>query len=176
MTCFVGLIASPVLVTGGFQREYTLQMTTLFIDERGSKTKRSMHRWDQLPNDSNLGIWVHSRIRCEHCTMGRCRAILTAPCPSQLLSSHFYHSDCRGQTPVLSLFQRTRKWASMTMEELQPFEQIHQSSLRACFCVLTRSCTQAPSQIFCYHQSGRCETITPCVIRTAHASRDGAKG
>lgn len=171
MTCLVGLIASPVLVTGGFQREYTLQMTTLFIDERGSKTKRSMHRWDQLPNDSNLGIWVHSRIRCEHCTTGRCRAILTAPC-----LSHFYHSNCRGQTPVLPLFQRTGKWASMTMEELQPFEQIHQSSLRARFRVLTHSCTQAPSQIFWYHQSGRCETTTPRVIRTAHGSQGGAKG
>lgn len=34
----------PVLIAGGFQREYTLQMTTLFIDERGSKTERSMHR------------------------------------------------------------------------------------------------------------------------------------
>lgn len=59
-------------------------MTTLFIDERGSKTERSMHRWDWQPSDSNLDVWVQSRVTCEPCRTGRCRAILMPPGPFPL--------------------------------------------------------------------------------------------
>lgn len=165
----------------GFQWEYTLQMTALFIDKRGSKTQQSMHRWDRLPNDSNLDVWVHNRVRSEHCRAGRCRAILSAACPLPLkqsaINSHFYHSDCGGKKlqscPHLG---ETSKWASMTTGELQPFRQIHHNSLQPCFRVWTHSCTKAPSQIFCYHPSGRSETTTPCVIQTAHASQGSTQG
>lgn len=62
----------------------------------------------------------------------------------------------------------------MTAEALRPFGQIHQGGLLPCFQILTHSCTQAPSQILRYHQSGDGEIRAQSVIRTTRDSHRGA--
>ena len=118
--------------------------------------------------------WALQNGQVQHCFNGSLPPF--PPKDKQPLNGHSYHSDGGRKSPGVSSFGWTSKWAGVTTEELQPFGQIHQSSLRPCFHVWTHSCTEAPSQIFCYHQSGRCETTTPCVIWPAHASPGGARG
>lgn len=75
---------------------------------------------------------------------------------------------------LFSAFARIAKWTSMTAEELWPFGQIHQGGLPSCFHIWTHSCTQAPSQILRYHQSGDGEISTRPAIRSTCDGHRGA--
>lgn len=46
---------------------------------------------------------------------------------------------------------------------MRNYSQLGRSIRAVCGHVSTHSCTQAPSQIFCYHGSACCETTTPCI-------------
>lgn len=125
------------------------------------------------PDDCNLVC----RMRRELCRVGRCSLYL-APKTNLLFNGHFYHSDCRGrgwggELCSLHLLESLSERDGRTAEELRPFGQIHQGGLLPCFHISTDSCTQAPSQISRYHQSGDVEISTRSVIRTTCDSRRG---